>query len=138
MPANTLPLVVVNEKETAKTWEDLATPNDVIRYIASRLAVDPRVLNDLEELIYSTSEPTGENYKKPYIKTSAPYAFGFWTGNRYAYLWEYTPNTIALWSGLESDFPDYLTRIPTTELEEYGLTAPTNGAFWYKFTPPIS
>jgi len=119
-----LPLCVQNDIEQKRSWEGIATPHDMAKYIAAVLALDPTKLALLYELVYSDIQPTGSDSKKLWIKTEEPVGFGIPVGGSYVVLYQYPPNTPFLWVKGEETIPAYCRVLSNGEIAKYGLNPP--------------
>lgn len=131
-----LPLVVANDKEKQRSWEGISTPHDLALYMSRMLGVDPNKLLQLNEIIYSDLEPTGQDAKKVWIKTEEPIGIGIPVGGKYSIIYKYPPSTPILWIQGISNLPSYMRELTVTELEDYSITEPTSSkAAWVIFQP---
>lgn len=125
-----LPLSLQNDVEQGKSWEGNSTPHDLAQYMARVLSVDPNLLLALQEVVYSDVQPTGEDSKRIWIKTSAPAGIGIPTSFGYKVIYEYPANVPFLWVS-EDALPTYVRRLTNGELANYSLTDPIIAtAYW--------
>lgn len=121
-----LPILVQSDIEQQQSWEGISIPNDLARYMARVLAVDPNSILSFDEVIYSNIQPSGDESKKIWIKTGEPYAIGIPTSDNYKMFYQQPVNVPYLFIGREGDIPDYSRVLTSSELEKYKLTAPDN------------
>lgn len=120
----TLPLKVLRDIEQNRSWEGLSTPYELLKYFASRLAVDAEQLSQMQELVYSDVQPTGDDAKKVWIKTDEPVGIGIPNGTGYSVIYKYPANTPFIWTTGLNDLPAYLRQLSQGDLDSYGLTKP--------------
>lgn len=131
MARKLLPLLVQNDAEPQKSWAGISNPNDLARYIASVLSVDAESFDALNEIIISSTEPTGEDRNKIWIKTDEPVGIGIPIGSTYRVISDKPINIPYLHIGSIETIPSYARRLGSTELSNYKLDAPDNSiASW--------
>ncbi len=126
-----LPLVLQKNKEPLKSWEGISTPSELAAYLATVFSVDPNQLLQFEEIVFQEIEPVGEEAKKLWIKTDLPVGLGLPSGEGYNMIYQYPPNVAMLWLKGEEKLPDYLRKLTSDQLTDYGLTDPSDKkVFW--------
>jgi len=129
-----IPLLVAKNIEQQKSWEGISTPYDLALYFAKILSVDPSKILQLQEVIYSDVQPTGDDAKKLWVKTDEPVGFGIPTGEGYSVVYRYPPNTPILWTVAIEDLPAYMRKMTSGEIGDYKLVAPdADKATWVIF-----
>lgn len=126
-----LPLVKARDIEALKSWSDILTPQDLLEYITKMLGVDPNQILQFEEIEFSSVQPQGQSRKKIWVDTDGAPSIGVLVGSSYQLFYQYPPNVPLLWTQPESDFPQYLTRLSTDQMEEYGLELPEGSSLFY-------
>ena len=119
-----LPLLVQSDIEQQQSWEGISKPNDLIRYAARVLAVDPNALSAFDEITYSNLQPTGIEANNIWIKTGEPYAIGIPSSDGYKMIYQQPVNIPYLFIGRIEKIPDYARALTESELTAYKLTAP--------------
>lgn len=125
-----LPLVAVKALEALSSWEGINSPTDLIKYLTRNLAVDPNELLQFQDIIYSSTAPSGTSAGKLWVKTDGYPAVGIFVGDSYKLIAAYPFDVPLLWTRAASEFPSYLTKLTESELTKYALTNP-EGYFYF-------
>lgn len=125
----TLPLKAIRDIEPYKSWSEVKTPNDLILYIVANFVVDPSALSAFQQFIYSSSQPTGIDAGKPWVKTDSPPGFGVPIGENYILLTQYPPDVPLIWTK-DTALPSYLRKLTEDEMTDYALATPTRGYYF--------
>lgn len=134
MSSPVIPLRVASKIERSASWEGISTPYDLALYMQRTLSVDGSKIAELQEIIYSDLQPTGDDQKKIWVKTSEPIGLGLPAGDTYKIIYQYPPDVPILWMKSEATLPSYMRALTETEMDNCNLTAPKKG-LWAIFTP---
>jgi hypothetical protein len=125
------PLIVANEKEKSRSWDDLETPSKLASWFQKVFAVDLGILKQQFNLFVGPDEPKGGNRGKVHIKTSRPIAVGLYVQGGYEYVYQYPPNVPLQFPS--DDIPNEITELTSSELSFYNLTNGDNFVWgWLK------
>lgn len=124
MPKQFLPLRVAEDIEVQQSWNGISTPNELAKYFSRVLAVDPSSIVGLQETVYSSVRPQGEDANKLWIKTTEPVGIGIPVGGSYRMIFEEPVNTPYLFIGDIENIPSYARRLTDTERSDYALGNP--------------
>lgn len=131
-----IPIKRVKGIEAQATFDGVSTPNDLANMLTRLLAVDDEGFLSLKEIIVSPNEPTGEEKKKLWIKSSNPPGIGLPIGGIYKMIYQYPVGIPFLWvDGLEN-LPGYMDIIEWQTLDSYGLKRPTTPSAFYVISRP--
>lgn len=114
------PLIVANEKEKDKTWEELNTPTKMANWFARVFAVDLGVFKRIFNLLISPNEPKGGDRGKVHVKTSRPIGVGFPVQGKYTYIYQYPPNVPMQMD--KDSIPLGIDEMTVEELSKFGLS----------------
>lgn len=82
-----LSLQAANPAEAQTTWEDpevCLSPFAFASWLVRHLSIDAEQLNSIaESVVFSGTEPTAQDAKKIWVKTSTPYGIGFFAGGQW-------------------------------------------------------
>lgn len=125
------PLIVANEKEKERNWDDLETPSKIASWFQKLFAVDLGTVKKELNFFVGPSEPEGGDRGKVHIKTSRPIGVGIFVQGSYEYIYKY-PVNVPLQFPSDS-IPVGLIALTVAELSEYDLTNGTNYTWaWLK------
>ncbi len=131
-----IPIRVAKDVEPMRSWEGISTPHDLALYMARILSIDGSKIMQLQEVVYSDLEPTGEDRKRLWVKTSEPVGYGIPTGDNYTVIYKYPAGVPILWVNSLSPAPSYMRKLTDLELGNYSLTDPVDRDFyWVIFNP---
>lgn len=128
--ARTLPLRVATDIEPLRSWDEITNPMDLVIYIARLLSVDPSSFASLQEVSFGSQPPSGDDLGKLFIKNTTPVGIGIFNGSGYSMIYQYPPNVPLLWTKGNEEFPSYLKRLSADQLQDYGLTNPSEGFYF--------
>lgn len=131
-----IPIKRVKGIEAQASFEGINTPNDLANLMTRLLAVDDEGFVSLREIVVTPNEPTGEEKKKVWIKSSSPPAIGLPVGGIYRMIYQYPVNVPFLWIDGEENLPSYMTKVTKTEMLSYGLPFPTSDTIFYVVSRP--
>jgi hypothetical protein len=131
-----IPIKRVKGIEAQATFDGISTPNDLANLMTRLLAVDDAGFVSLQEIVVSPNEPTGEEKKKLWIKSSNPPAIGLPIGGVYRMLYQYPPGVPFLWIDGEENLPTYMNKLTKSEMLSYGLPFPTSETIFYVVSRP--
>lgn len=136
-----LKLLRVRNPEPERRWEEMPTPDEVLTWMLSHLAVDARALKPFAGVIVSGSVPLKENRGKLWVKTSEPVGVGVFVNGQWQMTYKYPPNTAFLWTQGANKIPatGYIFQLSEAEVTELGLPAIAEGktGIWVEFRPPL-
>lgn len=116
----TAPLLVANEKEKNRTWDDLNTPKQLASWFQGIFAVDISVFKKIFNLYVGPNEPQGGDRGKVHLKTSRPFGVGALVQGSYQYVYQYPPNIPLQFP--KNGIPYGVTALTPDELSSYDLT----------------
>lgn len=134
------PLIAVNPQELNVDWQVLMREVPALaEWITRTFSVDVSKIIDQNELIISTEKPTGEDANKPWLKTGSPVGIGIPYNDDYVVIYQYPPFVPFIWTQGDDTLPTTMRKMTTSELEELGLTAPSedSGSYYVMFEPEI-
>ncbi len=129
-----LKLQVAKDIEPLRSWEEVKTPYDLAVYISRVTGIDISNISALSEIAVSSLQPTGLESNKLWIKSEGMPGIGLPIGGSYQMIYQYPPNIPLLWINTDDALPREMYKISASDLEEYGLAAPTKG-YWVIFQP---
>lgn len=131
-------LKVAKPTEVRQDWSQVTQSLPVFaQWIARTFAVDLTDLLSKNELIYvGSSEPTGEDKGKIWIKNTNPPGIGIPFSDTYVVIYPFPPNSPVLWTGGSANQPGYVRKLSDTELEQFGLTDPESSEYYYVILEP--
>lgn len=120
-----LTLQAANPVERNLTWEDpeiCESPMAFLAFLVKHVSVDAEQLASLgESIVFQPGEPSLDNNKKIWVKTSAPYGIGYFSGGKWRLSYEYPRHAIMeLPDGL--DVPTFITQLSDSDAEARGLS----------------
>lgn len=125
-----LPLRVATAVEPITDWSYFNTPQELLLWVARMCSVDPNQVAVFQEIYAGSTEPTGDDRGKLWIKTTPPYGIMVFNGSNYEPIYSYPKNVPLLWTQSPTEFPSYLSRLSESELDDYGLENP-DGYFYF-------
>lgn len=128
-----LPLVVAKPVEAKEDFAGLNTPFLFARYVLSLGGVDVEQLRTFQEIYYGSSEPSGADAGKIWVKRDGAPAIGIRIGSQYQMFYQYPPDVPLLWTKTSDTIPSYMRRLTDAELTQYSLIAPVSGGMYVIF-----
>lgn len=129
-----LPLRVKSSIEPTSSWEGLSTPTDLAFFMAKVLSLSANELKDFEEIVFSNSQPTGDEASKIWIKTDEPLGIGIPVGKEYQVIYQHPKNIPFVWNNNINVVPSYLRPLTDEDLKQYGFTKPISSNYvWVIF-----
>ena len=135
---NQLPVQTASPVELHECWGDYPNPSAFFAAISSFLFVDSEKLGDSSGVIFSDTQPSATDNAKIWLKTSEPYAVGFFAGGSYRLFYQYPPNVPLLFPQtfkFGGTTGNKIRLLTASEITGYGFSNPTNGAIWGIFEP---
>lgn len=110
--------------ERELSWEDpevCESPLALLMFLVKNVSVDAEQLDAIgESVVFQANQPSTDNTKKIWVKTSAPYGIGYFSGGKWRVSYEYSPHAIHEFpEGVE--IPSYMSQLSKADATARGL-----------------